>query len=234
MAEIHLFGGEKGGVGKSFVCRAAIAYHLKKEFDFAAFDADRSSADVLRMYGEVTGCKAAILSEADKYDNAANAIFNSALAGQRVLVNLPAHSMAALAQWINDNELLEIAADSDVEFVSWFVSDGGMESLASFGDLLDVWGESMHHVFVANYGRTEQWDGLKQNADLMGRMKQLGVTLVKFPKFVGRTDRDRVDKLSLTFEQAIEHEAFDAIGKQRVRSFLRKAFEEFERSGVFE
>ena len=233
MAKIHLFGGEKGGVGKSFVCRAAVAYLLKQEMDFALFDADRSGADVLRMYGEVTGGRAAILSEAEKYDNAANAIFNSALAGQRVLVNLPTHSMAALEQWIDDNELLEIAADGDVEFVSWFVSDGGMESLASFSDLLDVWGESMRHVFVANYGRSQRWDELKQNAELMGRMKQLGVTLVKFPKFVGRTDRDRVDKLSLTFERAIEHEAFDAIGKQRVRSFLRKSAEEFERSGVF-
>ena len=52
MTHIHLFGGEKGGVGKSFVCRTAIAFHLHRQLDFVAFDADRSIADVLRIYGD--------------------------------------------------------------------------------------------------------------------------------------------------------------------------------------
>ena len=32
MPAIHLFGGEKGGVGKSFACKTAIAYHLGKRY----------------------------------------------------------------------------------------------------------------------------------------------------------------------------------------------------------
>ena len=233
MADIHLFGGEKGGVGKSFVCRTAIAYLLDRELDFVAFDADRSNADVLRIYGSEVECTRAILSEAEKFDNAANGIFNAALDGKRVLANLPAQAMPSLSQWIDDNELFEIAADENVQFVSWFVSDCGLDSLSLFAELLDVWGESMRHVFVANYGMTERWDRLKQDKELMGRMKQRGVRLVKFPKFVGRSDRDKVDALSLPFATATSHEAFDAIGRQRVRSFLRKAFAEFERSQVF-
>lgn len=234
MTHIHLFGGEKGGVGKSFVCRTAIAYHLANQIDCVPFDTDRSNADVLRIYGTAAGCRQAILSEADKFDDAANAIFNTALDGRRVLVNLPAQSMPSLVLWIENNELFEVAQEGGVEFVSWFISDCGLDSLKLFEDSLDRWGDQVQHVFVANFGMTERWERLKQNQDLMKRITALGVKLVKFPKFVGRSDRDKIDELSLTFEQAVGRDEFGAIGRQRVKSFLRKSFEQFERVGVFD
>jgi hypothetical protein len=234
MTDIHLFGGEKGGVGKSFVCRTAIAYLLERGIDFVPFDTDRSNADVMRIYGEAAGCQRAILSEADKFDDAANAIFNAALDGQRVLVNLPAQAMPALALWINDNELFEVASEANVSFVSWFVSDCGLDSLKLFEELLDTWGTQVQHVFVANYGMTERWDRLKQDRALMKRIKDGGVKLVKFPKFVGRSDCDKINELSLTFGQAQERDDFGAIGRQRVKSFLRKSFEQFDSVGVFD
>lgn len=233
MADIHLFGGEKGGVGKSFVCRTAIAYHLDREIDFVPFDSDRSNADVLRIYGQPAGCRQAILSEAERYDDAANGIFNAALEGHRVLVNLPAQSMPALTQWINDNELLELADETEVSFVSWFVSDCGLDSLKLFGEMLDTFGDRVQHVFVANYGMTERWERLKDNQALMDRMREAGVKLVKFPKFVGRAVRDKIDEQSLTFEAAKGSDELDPIGRQGVKSFLRKSFEQFDAAGVF-
>ena len=233
MADIHLFGGEKGGVGKSFVCRTAIAYHLDREIEFVPFDSDRSNADVLRIYGQPAGCRRAILSEAERYDDAANGIFNAALEGHRVLVNLPAQSMPALTQWINDNELLELADETEVSFVSWFVSDCGLDSLTLFGELLDTFGDRVQHVFVANYGMTERWERLKDNQALMDRMRDAGVKLVKFPKFVGRAVRDKIDEQSLTFEAAKGSDELDPIGRQGVKSFLRKSFEQFDAAGVF-
>ncbi|MBT9317721.1 P-loop NTPase family protein [Leptothoe spongobia] len=233
MADIHLFGGEKGGVGKSFVCRTAIAYHLDREIDFVPFDSDRSNADVLRIYGQPAGCRQAIFSEAERYDDAANGIFNAALEGHRVLVNLPAQAMPALTQWINDNELLELANETEVSFVSWFVSDCGLDSLKLFGEMLDTFGDRVQHVFVANYGMTERWERLKDNQALMDRMREAGVKLVKFPKFVGRAVRDKIDERSLTFEAAKASDELDPIGRQGVKSFLRKSFEQFEAAGVF-
>ena len=233
MADIHLFGGEKGGVGKSFVCRTAIAYHLDRDIDFVPFDSDRSNADVLRIYGKPAGCRQAIFSEAERYDDAANGIFNAALEGHRVLVNLPAQAMPALTQWINDNELFELADETEVAFVSWFVSDCGLDSLKLFGEMLETFGDRVQHVFVANYGMTERWERLKDNKDLMDQMREAGVKLVKFPKFVGRAVRDIIDEQSLTFEAAKASDELDPIGRQGVKSFLRKSFEQFDAAGVF-
>ena len=233
VTRIHLIGGEKGGVGKSFVCRAVVAYLIRNGLEFELFDADRTTADVFRIYGKAAGCRQVVFSEADHFDDAANVVFNTALDGRRVVVNLPAQSMPALSQWISDNELFEVAADSDVEFVSWFVSDCGLDSLSFFSDLLDLWGESMQHVFVANYGKTLRWDRMKADKALMDRMKEMGVKVVKFPKFIGQKNRDLINEMSMTYEQAKVAEVLGPIGRQNVKSFLRKSSEAFEKVGVF-
>lgn len=233
MPEIHLFGGEKGGVGKSFVCRTAIAYHLEKDIEFAAFDSDRSNPDVMRIYGPVTGCQGAVFSEGERYEDTANSVFNAAL-DKRVLVNLPAQSLIPLKGWIEKNELFDLAADSGVEFVSWFVSDCGYDSLKLFGRSLDFFGDQARHVFVANYGMTEDWESLTQDEALMQRLDAPNVSLLAFPKFMGNYDRNQIDALCLTFEAAKGHEDFGPISRQRVKSFLRKAFEQFDEVEVFD
>jgi hypothetical protein len=233
MPAIHLFGGEKGGVGKSFVCRTAISYLLKKEIEFVAFDADRSNPDVMRIYGPLTGCEGAVFSEGEKYEDTANGIFNAAM-NQRVLVNLPAQSLIPLKAWIEKNELFDLAADSGVEFVSWFVSDCGYDSLKLFGQSLDFFGDRARHIFVANYGMTEDWESLKKDKALMQRLRDPNVKVLKFPKLLGNYGRNQIDALCLTFEAAAENDDFGAISRQRVKSFLRKAFEQFDELGVFD
>ena len=65
-------------------------------------------------------------------------------------------------------------------------------------------------------------------------MKQLGVTVGRsfLSSSVGMI-RARIDELSLTFDAVLESDAFDAFGRQHVKSFLKKAFAQFDQSGVF-
>ena len=46
--------------------------------------------------------------------------------------------------------------------------------------------------------------------------------------------RNRINELSLTFEAVQENDAFDAFGRQHVKTFLKKSFEQFEQTGVFD
>ena len=215
------------------MCRTALAYHLAQGIEFVAFDSDRSNPDVMRIYGPVTGCQGAVFSEGEKYEDTANSIFNAAM-GKRVIVNLPAQSLIPLKSWIEKNELFDLATDNGVAFVSWFVSDCGYDSLKLFAQSLDFFGDRARHVFVANYGMTEDWETLKKDQALMARLRAPNVKVLRFPKFIGNYDRNQIDALCLTFEAAGEHEDFGPIGRQRVKSFLRKAFEQFDEVGVFE
>lgn len=234
MVQIHLIGGEKGGVGKSFVCRSVVSYHLRHQLPLAVFDADRTNANVLRTYGKAAGVRRAVLSEGEEFDTAANAIFNTALDGKRVVVNLPAQVLPALSFWIEENDLFEMAVDNDVELVHWFVSDGEADSLALFEQVLDTFAGNMRHVLVANDGKTRKWKMLMNRSDLLLRLKEMDIPLMRFPRFVGNDDRKRIDALSLTFEEVQESDAFDAFGRQHVKSFLERAFAQFEKAGVFD
>ena len=52
VSQIHLIGGEKGGVGKSMVSRLLAQYFIDRQIPFIGFDTDRSHGSLLRFYAE--------------------------------------------------------------------------------------------------------------------------------------------------------------------------------------
>ena len=50
MTNIHLIGGEKGGVGTSLVARIVAPYLIDKSIPFLGFDTDRSHGALMRFY----------------------------------------------------------------------------------------------------------------------------------------------------------------------------------------
>jgi hypothetical protein len=65
-------------------------------------------------------------------------------------------------------------------------------------------------------------------------MAQYEVRVIDFPKFIGNADRNAIDAASLSFGEAREYERFGSIGRQRVKRFLREAYEAFDAAGVFQ
>jgi hypothetical protein len=232
MAQLHLFGGEKGGVGKSFVCRTALQYHEDQGMNLMVFDTDRSNPDVRRIYSHL-GCRVAVFSEGEKYEDTANIIYNTAIE-QRVLVNLPAQVFTPVKEWFEKNELLDLAIEDGVQFYYWFVCDGGYDSLKLFARSVNFFGGRVPHILVKNEGKCDDWSPLEQDESLQALMAQYGVQVMTFPKFVGNVDRNTIDAQSWTFGEARQTKDFTSISRQRVRSFLRKAYEGFEAVGVFD
>lgn len=233
MADLHLFGGEKGGVGKSFVARAATQLHIDRSLPFAAFDTDRSNPDLMRLYSPEIACKVGIFSEGERYEDTANQIYNTALK-RRVLVNLPAQVFIPLKEWVEKNELLEIAAEDGITFFLWFVSDGGYDSLKLFRRSLKTFGRGIQHIFVKNWGRCEDWSGLEEAEDWSDLLSSYKVPVIDFPKFIGNSTRNQIDEQSLSFGKAAGYKPFGSIGRQRVKKFLREAYAAFDESGAFE
>lgn len=232
MATIHFFGGEKGGVGKSFVCRTAVQYHLDTEQSCVLIETDRSNPDVKRIYGDHLPAQVAIFSESEKHEDAANSIYNTALTS-RVLVNLPAQAFIPLKQWFLVNDVFTIAADDAVQFYLWFVLDGGYDSYKLLKQSLAHFGPQLPHIVVQNYGKCDEWEPLAADSDLQALLENNQARLLTFPKFIGTTHRNQIDAASLTFAAARQHPDFGAIGRQRVKRFLSEAYAAFETAGVF-
>ncbi|WP_072013957.1 hypothetical protein [Myxosarcina sp. GI1] len=232
MAKLELFGGEKGGVGKSFVCRTAVQYHLDRAIEFALFDADRSNPDVKRIYSSL-GCREAIFSENEKHEDKAKSIYLTAIKKQ-TLVNLPAQIINPFQDWFEKNELFALAPEDGVEFVLWFVCSGGYDSLMLLKQYFKYFRGQVSYVLVKNWGICDDWESLDTNEYLQSQIQEYGVRVIDFPKFIGNRTRNIIDEKNLTFGAARENREFDSIDRQRVKSFLKKAYLAFDDAGVFQ
>ena len=203
MGTIHFFGGEKGGVGKSFICRTAIAYHQHKQLPFIVYDTDRTAPDVYRSHQDF--CKLAVFSEAEEYENSTVELFDEAV-DKTVLVNLAAQSFLPLQQWFKKNGAFKISKRIGIKYKIWFVSNGGVDSLKILEKSLTSFGGKVPHLFVPQ---------------------------LDFPRFVGNYDRNRIKKLSLSFLEAEKYPDFGIAARQRVMNFLEESFKMMDSSRAF-
>lgn len=247
MPEIHLFGGEKGGVGKTLANKTFVQYHLDKELDFVAYETDRSAPDVAKAYSDIVGVETAIFSESIEHEDSPNKIYNAALE-RPVIVNLSASSLQPVINWIRKQDLLELAAEEGVKFYFWFVCSGEVESVELLHRSLKEFGEEIPHILVKNWGMTSDWSLLevqkkdvekeketsttKKLVELPKLIRQLDVKVCDFPEFVGRSTCIKIRDNHLSLGYARETKDFSSIERQRVKKFLRLAYEAFESVGV--
>lgn len=186
----------------------------------------------MRIYGKTCNCKVAIFSEGEKYDDAANKLYLSAVK-QRTLVNLPAQVLPALKRWLQENDILALAKEDGVEFVHWFVSNGSYDSLSLFRKYV-VQFPTMRHFFVKNHGVAMDWSGFEEDEKLLAFIAERGIPVLDFPRFHGAATRNRVDADSLTFGKARDRKLnFSSIDRRRVKTFMEKASAFLDASGAF-
>ena len=230
LRQLICIGGEKGGVGKSLTARTLCQYMIDRSLPYLAAECDRSNADLLRTYGHYNfdGQKhVAIFSEGERYEDAANPLLNLA-AEHRVIANLPAQVFNALKQWLTANAIFELATELGVGMYHFHVSDCGYDSLSLFVKYVKTFGGNLNYVFVQNLGLSDDWTAFHDDEEIQGLIKQYQIPIISLPKFIGTKDRNLIDKLSLTFGEAREYDQFGAISRQRVKTFLRKAYAEFD------
>ena len=231
MAMLHFFGGEKGGVGKSFVARTAVQYHLDRKKDFALFDADRSTADVKRTYQSV-GCGDAIFSESEKYEDEANSIYLEA-EKKTTLVNLPPNIMTSLQHWFNNNKILEMAEKDGVGITHWFVCSGEPTSVRLLGKYLSYFQGKINHILVKNLMPGNDWEILEEDDFIQQKITDYAIKVVDFPEFLPTNTLYRISQKGLTFGEAKEDREFNPLYRNQIKTFLDEAYQAFDNAGVF-
>src|SRR5580704_12902942 len=108
MANIHLIGGEKGGVGKSLVARILAQYLIDKKLPFLGFDTDRSHGALMRFYSGYAS--PVVVDRAETLD----AIVEAAVTqpDRRILVDLAAQTHEPLTKWMDEAGVLELAGEA--------------------------------------------------------------------------------------------------------------------------
>jgi len=227
MARVHFFDGDKGGVGKSFCCRAFIQYFLDKGINFTLVDADRYNPDVASRYSELPFQLAIFSDNPDQMR--ADELVEYAKA-KPVVISLPSQVGKPLNLWLDD--AIEVAKKHKIQFVRWFVSSGSYESLNLFHIALKKHGENIPFVLVQNQGVGVEWD-TSQIEGLPELMSKLKVKVIDFPK-LPLQERTLLDKNNLTLGAARTSDFFKnlSMSRDRIEKFLEKAYKSFETTGL--
>jgi hypothetical protein len=230
MGELHLIGGEKGGVGKSVVARLLAQYWLDRAKPFVSFDTDRSHGALLRYYSDFTQP-----IEISKVEDLDKIIEAAAPSDARVLVDLAAQTERDLHDWIDAGDVLELAREQGIRLVLWHVMDDGKDSVSVLSRLLQRYGERANYVVVLNKGRGSDFKLFHQSSAAES-VSRLSAPLLELPALHHGT-MHKIDQLDKSFWSAIHHHngsetSLGMMERQRLKVWLRESYGQFERLGV--
>jgi hypothetical protein len=231
MTNIHLIGGEKGGVGKSLVARLLAQYLIDHNIAFLGFDSDKSHGALLRFYA---GYASPVLI--DSYESL-DAIVEAAatVPDRRVLVDLAAQTQERLTQWMEESQLLEVATELNLNIRYWHVMDAGKDSVDLLKRLLDRHGNHLKYVLVLNEIRGDDFRILDKSGE-KERALALGASIIHI-KRLSETSMIKIDASSSSFWAVANKGEGDTSGlglleRQRVKSWLKSSFTEIEKLDV--
>jgi hypothetical protein len=228
MANIHLIGGEKGGVGKSLVARLVAQYFIDHSIPFLGFDSDRSHGALLRFY---QGYASPVV--VDQYDSL-DAIVEAATEQpeRRILVDLAAQTQQSLTNWMDESQLLALAPELGLNIRYWHVMDTGKDSVDLLRRLLDRYEQRLSYVIVQNQLRGEEFGILRQSGQLE-RAQGWGAEVITVKRLQEATVT-KIDANSSSFWAASQSDdksgaRLGLLERQRLRNWLKSAYDEIGR-----
>jgi hypothetical protein len=230
LANIHLIGGEKGGVGKSLVSRVLAQYLIDHSLPFLGFDSDRSHGALMRFY---SGYASPVII--DSYESL-DAIVEAAVAEpeRRILIDLAAQTQQPLTRWMEESQLLEVADELGLNIRFWHVMDNGRDSVDLLKRLLDRHGARLKYVLVLNQLRGEEFTMLDASGEKK-RAQDLGAQIITI-KRLNEAAMSKIDAHSASFWAAKSGEkeltGLGVLERQRVKGWLKNTYEELDKLGV--
>lgn len=231
MANVHFIGGEKGGVGKSVVARVVAQYLIDNHHPFLGFDTDRSHGSLLRFYG---GYASPVV--VDRYESL-DTIVEAAIEQpeKRILVDLAAQTHDTLVKWMDESGVLELAGEAGVGLHYWHVMDSGKDSVDLLKKLFDRFDSRLNYVLVLNQLRGDRFE-VFEKSEQKQRALDLKARIVSLRR-LHEPVIAKIDAGSTSFWAAKNRSATDANGlglleRQRVRLWLKHAYEEIHRVGI--
>jgi hypothetical protein len=231
MTNIHLIGGEKGGVGKSVVARLLAQYMIDHSIPFLGFDSDRSHGALLRFYADFAS---PVL--VDRYESL-DAIVEAATEQpeRRILVDLAAQTNEQLTQWMDDSQLLEVAAEIGLNVRYWHVMDSGRDSVTLLKRLLDKHGDRLKYTLLLNQLRGADFRMLEASGE-KDRAADMGAIIVTLKRMHDHSMM-KIDEASSSFWAALNNADGDTGGlrlmeRQRLKVWLKGAYAEIAKSEI--
>jgi len=227
MANIHLIGGEKGGVDKSVVARVLAQYMIDKSIPFVGFDTDRSHGSLMRFYSDFAS--SVVVDRYESLDSIVEAASENP--DKRILVDLAAQTHEALVKWMDESGVLEAIGELGLTMSYWHVMDSGRDSVDLLKKLLDKFGSRLNYVLVLNQLRGENFDILEKSGE-KARAFGLHAKIITLRR-LHQAVITKIDAGSTSFWAAknkseTEVKGLGLLERQRVKVWLKHAYEQID------
>jgi len=224
MANIHLIGGEKGGVGKSIVARLLAQYFLDHSILFLGFDSDRSHGALMRFYPN--NASPVLIDRYESLDAIVEAATQNA--EYRILVDLAAQAQEPLTKWMDESQLLEVAREIGLYVYCWHVMDAGRDSVDVLRRLFDQYEQRLNYVIVRNHVRGDDF-WILQRSGLLDRAQTLNARVIDIKRLADSTMM-KIDAHSSSFAAATQSEDqggahLGLLERQRFRTWLKGSYD---------
>jgi len=231
MANIHLIGGEKGGVGKSVVARVLAQYMIDKKLDFVGFDTDRSHGSLVRFYADFASPM--LIDSYESLDTMVELAVENP--GERILVDLAAQTHERLVKWIDESGVLEALNEHGLSLTYWHVMDSGKDSLSLLKSLFDRFGSRLNYVIVLNQLRGEGFDLFEKSAE-KAQADALHAKIVTVKRLnqevIAKIDAENASFWAAQQKGAMNGNGLGILQRQRVKVWLQHAYGQIDGVGI--
>jgi hypothetical protein len=231
MTQIHFIGGEKGGVGKSVVARVLAQYLIDNNMPFLGFDTDRSHGSLMRFYTDFASPVVV-----DNYESL-DAIVEAAIEQpeKRILVDLAAQTHDALVKWMGESGVLDMVGDSGIQLNYWHVMDSGKDSVNLLKKLFDRFDARLKYVIVLNQLRGDNFEIFEKSTEKQ-RALDLQARIVSLKRLhepvIAKIDAGSTSFWAAKNRSTTEVKGLGLLERQRVKVWLKHAYDEVARAGV--
>jgi hypothetical protein len=230
MANIHLIGGEKGGVGKSVVARVLAQYMIDKNIPFVGFDTDRSHGSLIRFYSDFASPM--LIDSYESLDTMVELAHENP--NERILVDLAAQTHERLVKWMDESGVIEALAELGLSLTYWHVMDSGKDSVALLKNVFDRFDARLHYVLVLNQLRGENFELFEKSLE-KAKAEALGAKVVTL-KRLNQEVITKIDAANSSFWAAQQKGAagtgLGILQRQRVKVWLQHAYAQIDNVGI--
>ncbi len=224
MTILNFVNSELGGVGKSTFTSMLYEYYIKKNKAIRLIDTDRSNPNVGIKYlpkDYEIGPSIFFSDHEDEYA-IADRLFEKAVEERtEMLVNMPAQVGSIFDNWVERNQLFAMAAEHNVKFINWYLTNGSYHSIRLFKNFVEKYQDKMIHVLVKNGGLCKTWSHLGTDVDLTNLIDRYKVEQMELPGLETKI-MYALDLNKLTFSEGLKSSSIKMMEKQRIKLFLER------------
>jgi hypothetical protein len=232
----HYADGNKGGVGKSTVCRALYEFHLARKIPVQGFEANRGTPDFGGFYPEIVEVGNIVdFTENESDLQSLNRIVNASIRDRvNTVINMPANADKRFKIWLDAFNILELAESNKIKLIRWFVTTGEYDSVKLLGLSLKECSKSIQHIVVKN-NKFKDWTFFEKDREIQDLIAEYNCKVINFPGLNSAVTAVILkNRLSYTDACAYREPGyFEEAEQGAVRGFMNKAFAAFESTDLF-